>query len=47
MRCLFYFAILVNGLPLAMIAPFYPPLAIERGMGANIVGMVMAVRPLG
>ena len=47
MKFIFYIAIVINGLPLAMISPFYPPLANSRGLSATLIGLVMAMRPVG
>ena len=38
---------LISGIPLALIAPFYPPLAENRGVDAVIIGLVLAMHPIG
>ena len=38
---------ILNAIPLSMIAPFYPPLAYERGVEPSFIGIVLAMHPLG
>ena len=38
---------ILSGIPLAMIAPFYPPLAHNRGVDPSFIGMVLAMHPIG
>ena len=42
----FYLGILLNGFPISMIAPFYPPLAYSRGLSTLMIGLIFALHPI-
>ena len=37
----------LSGIPMAMIAPFYPPLAYSKGVDPIFIGLVLAMHPFG
>ena len=47
MKKSFFILYILNALPLAIISPFYPPLASSRGINTGLIGFIMAIFSVG